>query len=355
MKSSKYHRALHVFAVLTAAATVVLICFGGLVTSHGAGLAVPDWPNSYGYNMFLFPVSMWVGGIFYEHTHRLAGSVVGLLTLVLAIWLWVKDSRKWMRWMGVLALVLVILQGVLGGLRVVLLEDQLGLLHGALAQMFLLLVAAIALFTSRAWREVWPRLAVAPDPGGIRGLVVAATGIMMVQLLLGAAMRHRHAGLAIPDFPLAHGRVWPATDRASVARYNWERVEVRALNAITAYDIHLQMAHRIMAFVIAVAVGTCVARARRRLGRRELITRIGWLWAGLVGVQIVLGAFTVWSGKAADVATAHVAVGSLTLCVGGLLAIVAFRRLGPARAVDGTVRKSAWSQGGTGPASFERA
>jgi heme a synthase len=352
MSNSKHQPALHLFAVLTAVATVVLICFGGLVTSHGAGLAVPDWPNSYGYNMFLFPVSMWVGGIFYEHTHRLVASGVGLMTLILACWIWAKDSRKWLRWLGLLALALVVVQGVLGGLRVVWLKDYLGLVHGALAQVFLVLMAAIALFTSRFWRAGGPKPAGIADPGGLRWLIWGTTGLILVQLLVGAAMRHRHAGLAIPDFPAAHGRLWPATDAASLSRYNRERVEVRALNAITAYDVHLQMLHRMVAAGIVVAVGVCVARARRRLGRRQLITRVGWLWAGLVGVQVGLGAFTIWSGKAADVATAHVAVGSLTLCVGGMLSILALRQLGSARVAEQPVTAVAWSRGGSSSASI---
>jgi heme a synthase len=352
MSKDKYGSALHWFAVLTTVATLVLICFGGLVTSHGAGLAVPDWPNSYGYNMFLFPVSMWVGGIFYEHTHRLVASGVGLLTGILAVWLWAKDSRKWLRWLGVLAFVLVVVQGVLGGLRVVLLKDQLGLVHGALAQIFLALVAAIALFTSRYWLKEWPRSGAAPDSGGLRWLILGTTGLILAQLLVGAAMRHRHAGLAIPDFPTAHGRVWPASDAESVSRYNRERIEVRALNPITAYDIQLQMAHRFVALGIVVAVGACVIRARRRLGGHHLITRTGWLWAGLVVVQIGLGAFTIWSGKAADVATAHVAVGSLTLCVGGLLSLLAMRQLGPVRTEDRQAEAVSWSRAHSRPASM---
>src|SRR5882757_5366946 len=96
--SIKTNRPLHWFAVLTAFVTFLLIGLGGLVTSHGAGMSVPDWPNTYGYNMFAFPISRWVGGIFYEHTHRLLASAVGLLTLVLAVWLWLSDSRRWMRW-----------------------------------------------------------------------------------------------------------------------------------------------------------------------------------------------------------------------------------------------------------------
>ena len=92
---------------------------GGLVTSHGAGMSVPDWPNSYGYNMFTFPPSKWVGGIFYEHTHRLMGTVVGMLSIALTIAAWKLESRRWVRWLAAAILGAVIFQGVLGGLRVV--------------------------------------------------------------------------------------------------------------------------------------------------------------------------------------------------------------------------------------------
>ena len=153
----KINRPLHWFAVLTAVATFLLLGAGGLVTSHGAGMSVPDWPNSYGYNMFLFPPSKWIGGIFYEHTHRLWATVVGLLTTVLAVWLWLKDSRSWMKWLGVAAFFGVVAQGVLGGLRVTLNMDNLGIFHGVIAQAFFALVCAIALFTSRFWLELVAR------------------------------------------------------------------------------------------------------------------------------------------------------------------------------------------------------
>src|ERR1041385_7606255 len=146
---------LHGFAVLTALATLALIGIGGLVTSHEAGMSVPDWPTSYGYNMFFFPIGKWwrVGNIFYEHSHRLFASGVGLLTTILAIWLWFKEPRKWLRWLGVVAFFAVLLQGVLGGLRVILFKDQIGIFHAALAQLFFVLVCSIALFTSRSWQE----------------------------------------------------------------------------------------------------------------------------------------------------------------------------------------------------------
>src|SRR5947199_5906941 len=111
MNKTPNNRWLHRFAVLTALATLALIGIGGLVTSKEAGMSVPDWPTTYGYNMFFFPFSKWVGGIFYEHTHRLMASSVGFLTVILSVWLWLKDARRWMHWLGLWALLAVILQG----------------------------------------------------------------------------------------------------------------------------------------------------------------------------------------------------------------------------------------------------
>ena len=143
----------HRLAVMTACATFPLLFIGGLVTSKGAGLAVPDWPTTFGYNMFLYPWSKMVGNIFYEHSHRLVASGVGLLTIVLALSLWLQERRNWLRWLGVTALVLVVIQGVLGGLRVILLEHSLAIVHASLAQAFFALAVSLALFTSAEWRE----------------------------------------------------------------------------------------------------------------------------------------------------------------------------------------------------------
>ena len=142
---------LHRFAVLTAIITFFLLGIGGLVTSHEAGMSVPDWPTSYGYNMFALPIKFWSGGAFFEHSHRLLASGAGFLTTVLAVWLWLKDPRKWMKWLGVAAFLLVVAQGVLGGLRVTLKMDNLGVIHGVVGQSFFILMCAIALFTSRFW------------------------------------------------------------------------------------------------------------------------------------------------------------------------------------------------------------
>lgn len=329
---------LHLFALLTAIATLVLIGVGGLVTSKSAGMSVPDWPTTYGYNMFLFPISKWVGGIFWEHIHRLAASTVGLLTAILAIWLWVKESRSSLRWLGILAFFAVVLQGVLGGLRVILFKDEIGIFHAALAQMFLVLLCAIALITSRWWKNLPATLAPVADRKNLRRFLLVGALLIFTQLVLGATMRHQHAGLAIPDFPLAYGKVWPPMDPASVALYNQNRFEIEVINSITAFQIGLQMVHRLVALLIFCAVAMCAWSARRQLGARHPLAKLSLAWFGLIVLQIILGAATIWSHKAADIATAHVVVGALSLITGALLTIISFRVLIPVRvaAVAGT-------------------
>jgi len=173
----------HRLALAALVATGVLILFGGLVTNTGAALAVPDWPSTFGHNMFLFPWSGMVGGIFYEHSHRLIGALVGLLTLGLAAALWPLGGR--LRRLGLLAVVVVIAQGLLGGLRVVLLQDTLAILHGSLAPAFFALLAALVLLTA-------PRGAVAGPPieRPVQGLAVLAAGLVYAQIVFGALLTH---------------------------------------------------------------------------------------------------------------------------------------------------------------------
>src|SRR5207253_1023048 len=143
---------LHKYSRLVVGCTVLLILAGSFVTSTDSGLSVPDWPTTYGQNMFTFPLSKMVGGIFYEHGHRLIASAVGVLTIGLAVWLWLADSRRWMRWLGVAALGAIVAQGVLGGLTVLFfLPPAVSTAHAGLAEVFFCLTVAIALFTSRGW------------------------------------------------------------------------------------------------------------------------------------------------------------------------------------------------------------
>lgn len=176
-------------AVGLCAATFVLILFGGLVTHTGAALAVPDWPTTFGYNMFLFPWSKMVGGIFFEHSHRLIGAVVGLLTLALAVTLWFTERRRWIRGLGLAALVAVAVQGLLGGLRVVLVAETLAVLHGSLAQAFFGLTAGLALCTSRGWAAP-----AAPAPASdavlLQRLALLTTGVVYLQIVFGAVLTH---------------------------------------------------------------------------------------------------------------------------------------------------------------------
>jgi heme a synthase len=176
-------RLAHRLAVLTAAATCVLIVFGGLVTNTGAALAVPDWPTTFGHNMFLFPWSQMVGGVFYEHSHRLLGALVGALTLALAVALWRPGGR--LRALGVVAVVAVIAQGVVGGLRVVLQTDALAMVHGPLAQAFFALVVALALLTSARMARPAP-----PVDGATRALTLAAALLVYLQIVFGALLTH---------------------------------------------------------------------------------------------------------------------------------------------------------------------
>ena len=156
--------------------------------------------------------------------------VLGLTGLALlgASWVWPRcqPSPKWLRRLGLVAFVAVVLQGVLGGLRVVLFKDAIGIFHATLAQLFFVLICAIALFTSRWWQTQPARI---PSTTNINSQLSSSRHLLILaQLVLGAAMRHQHAGLAIPDFPLAYGKLWPAMDAASVAHYNQQRIEIVA-------------------------------------------------------------------------------------------------------------------------------
>lgn len=197
-----------VFTRVAVAATVLLVVAGGLVTSHKAGLAVVDWPNSFGYNMFLYPLSRMTGGVYYEHAHRLFGSLVGLTTLALAVHLWRVESRSWLRRLASGAVVLVVLQGVLGGLRVtggftlssspeaMAPRITLAVAHGVLGQLFLAVVVAIAAFASEAWSAESRRRS-SPAAGADRALTAALVATLFVQLVLGAVQRHVERGLLI--------------------------------------------------------------------------------------------------------------------------------------------------------------
>src|SRR6266568_9305066 len=255
----RYNGWLNRFAWFTAFATLLLICSGGMVTSKGVGLAVPDWPTTFGYNMFLFPLSKWVGGILFEHTHRLMGSAVGFLTIILAVWLWLREGRQWVRNLGVIALAGVILQGILGGLRVTMMKNEIGIFHACIALAFFGLLVLIALVTTNFWGALGKQRIDSRKFASLKTLAIAVTIAIYVQLALGATMRHQHRDLAILDFPTANGSWIPDTSAAALAKINAWR-GARALSDVSAFQIWLQMAHRFLASIIAVAIITFFVR-----------------------------------------------------------------------------------------------
>jgi cytochrome c oxidase assembly protein subunit 15 len=293
---------LHRYAKFVSAATILLIAAGGLVTSTGSGLAVPDWPTSYGWNMFTFPMRHMVGGIFYEHGHRLIASGVGLLTIILALWIWKAEPRRWMRRLALMALAAVCVQGVLGGITVLyFLPTPVSTAHAGLAQIFFCLTVSIALFTSRGWT------APSHEPVDDRMLRLVATGTtaaIYVQILIGATMRHSDAGLAIPDFPLVFNGLVPPQWTAPIA---------------------IHYAHRVGALIVTGAIAATVGHVwYHQLSRLE-IRRPAILLACLLVAQVTLGALVIWSEKNVAVNTAHVVVGALTLATSLVLTLRSYQ------------------------------
>jgi cytochrome c oxidase assembly protein subunit 15 len=276
-------------AVLTACATFPLLFIGGLVTAKGAGLAVPDWPTTFGYNMFLYPWSEMVGNIFYEHSHRLVASGVGLLTILLTITFWLKESRRWLRWLGVAALLLVVVQGVLGGLRVVLLEETLAIVHACLAQLFFALIVSLAVFTSAEWNEPLETKPL-PDGGRLWRLCAATTGLIYLQVIFGAVLRH-----------------------------TGERLD----------------AHLLFAALVAVHVILVLSRVLRFHAERPTLVRPAWWLASLLCFQLTLGVasyfgkFTALLRLPIDalvlLTTSHLALGAVMLVISLSLTLKAFR------------------------------
>jgi len=315
---------LHRYAVFTACMTLLLIVAGGMVTSTGSGLSVPDWPTTYHQNMFTFPVSKWVGGILYEHGHHLVASTVGFMTIILALWLQFTEPRRWLRMLGWIALLAVIGQGVLGGLTVLfLLPTWISVFHACLAQSFFCIVISIAVFTSRSWKGRAASVVQVGSPV-MRIMCVSLVVVVFVQLLLGALMRHTDAGLAVPDFPLAYGQLLPDLGPAAVAEYNQQRAFEDFLPPVTARQIAIHLAHRLGAILVSLVLLATAATTLSDFGSLPMLRRLAALAVGLLIVQISLGAWTVLSGKQPGVATAHVAVGALILATCWIMTLRAY-------------------------------
>lgn len=276
MTPSANHRALHYFAVFLAFATFVLVLAGGLVTSTGSALAVPDWPLSFG--QFFPPL---VGGVFYEHGHRLIAATVGFLTILLALWIWRTDSRPVVRALGGGAVAVVCVQGLLGGITVLLkLPPLISVAHACLGQTFFCLVACIAVLTGP--NPPSPPFAKGGNKGGFLRLGLMTTAFIYFQLIVGATLRHSTLRL-----------------------------------------IHL---HLLVAFLVLVHVALLVRRTFKEYKDHLELTRPALALGGLLGIQLILGFFA-WQRGGTGVTTAHVGVGALILASSVILTLQAFRRL----------------------------
>jgi cytochrome c oxidase assembly protein subunit 15 len=316
---------LHRYAKLVTVFTVLLIAAGGMVTSTGSGLSVPDWPTTYGWNMFTFPLSKWVGGIRYEHTHRLIASTVGFLTIVLAVWTWRVEPRRWVRTLGFLCLGAVILQGVLGGLTVLLLlPAPVSIGHAGLAQIFFCLTLTLAVVTSPGWRAPATRdsgfgsrdSGLATRDPLLRRLATFTTAAVYTQIILGATMRHTGAGLAIPTFPLAFGHLVPPVWTSPIA---------------------IHYAHRVGALVVTLAILATAGHVFSHHRERAGLVGPAVLLVVFVCSQVTLGAFVVLTGMNPLVNTSHVVNGALVLGASLVLTLRAYRFSGsPVRRFSGS-------------------
>jgi len=295
---------LHRFIVFTALSTTFLIFAGGLVTSTESGLAVPDWPLSYG--MFFPPM---VGGVFFEHGHRLVAGFVGFLTFTLAIWVSLKEDRAWVRWLTLGTLGAVIVQAILGGITVIyLLPTPVSFAHATLAQTFFCMIVALALFTSPDWKRGLPSAGERKGSPSLPWLCCLTTGTIYLQLMLGAMMRHTNSGLAIPDFPLAFGGIIPRFESTSIM---------------------IHFAHRIGALLVTGMVFWTLTRIVSGYRSHKRLFHPALSIASLLLVQLMLGALTIWTQKAVMITTLHVVSGAVILGISLLLTLRAFAMVTP--------------------------
>ena len=289
--------------------TLSLIFVGALIKSHEVGLSVPDWPTSYGKQMFSFPFSEMVGGIFYEHGHRLFATIVGFFTLLQFIVLSFTDHPLWVKKMSFIALVLVITQGLLGGMTVIFfLPPQISIVHGVLAQIFFVSIIFIAYSLSDSRlnkkKESYPLF--------IKRGALIITLLVFVQLVLGALVRHTSSGLAIPDFPKMGGMWIPTFSDNMVNNINVELFD-KNLDMVSKWQVVIHFLHRLGAFIITLALTFFIYKFRNMLEKNTIESKILILLSVLLLIQIILGATTVITEKLPFVASFHVVTGAALL------------------------------------------
>jgi cytochrome c oxidase assembly protein subunit 15 len=306
-RTTAYRPALAWFAALGSAWVFVLVTLGALTTTIGAGMAFSDWPLS---NGSVNPDGWLVNpDMFAEHSHRLSGAIMGIITIVLAVWVGRTDARGWLRRLAWWALAIVIIQGLIGGKRVLLdslavpgfemtLGQMLRIPHGILAHLYVCILFAIAAALSKRWIESKPQ--VEPTEPRLRQFARLATTLVVVQLVIAASMRHNNAGLAIPTFP--HST--PAGD--------W-------LPQFWNYQVALNFAHRVMAVLLTFVLGWLVAAVWRDRASSSAVKNLSLAMICLLAVQIALGVSVIWTQRGVNYTTAHVTIGACVLATTFLL------------------------------------
>lgn len=311
---SEYNRSLHTYAVFVASITLILIYMGGLIKTIEAGLSVPDWPLSYGgWNP---PRWFEVESIRAEHGHRLMAQFVGLNILILNYWVWKKtNAEKWFKKLVLWSLITVLIQGLLGGLTVLFyLPVTLSMAHGFTGQMFFLINLSIAVMTSKHWIVPERKLEQKSENViSVHWLINFTVLSLMIQLLLGAWVRHTESGLAIADFPLSNGQIIP---------------QFTDIHIISAFS------HRAWAVVVSIMIIWTSIRILKNYSTLISFKKTTLFWLLTLLVQLTLGAFVIWSGRAKYITTFHVPVGALTLGIGYYLFLQTHRLIAPLQVKD---------------------
>ena len=326
MEASFWSKVAYRTACFLVGAILFLITLGGQVTTRVAGMAVPDWPGTFGHNMFLYP---WSGmtrslHIFLEHSHRLVASGVGFITLLVTGLVFATQPRGLARKLAVTASVLVVVQGVLGGQRVLQGSWVLGLLHGCLAQGYLLVAGSLALVLSGFWKKCGR----GDDLAKSRSKMVwAMTFLVFTQTILGALMRHEGPGfLSIPDFPKIYGEWMPAFwDSRVLETINQYRGTQLGWPQTTTTLILWQVLHRSIGILAGVGILAGAIWSVRSTTTPSWWSRgmVGWVF--LAVTQVLIGISILWTGRLPEVATLHVLIGACLTLTGWLLGFASWR------------------------------
>jgi cytochrome c oxidase assembly protein subunit 15 len=294
---------------LTVFSTLFLIFVGALVKSHEVGLSVPDWPTTYGKQMFAFPLSEMVGGIFYEHGHRLIATIIGFFTLIQAISLGFSDEPYWLKKIGFIALGTVITQGMFGGITVLFyLPPPVSIIHGILAQTFFVMTIIIA-YSLSIERERRKNITVS---NSMRKGTLIIFGFVYIQLILGALMRHTASGMAIPDFPTMGGLWFPTFSESMINNINVELFDMD-WQAVSRNQVIIHSLHRLGAVIVTGTIGYFFFKNIKTINANNVLKKSMWLILIIVISQFTLGALTVLTERAPYIASFHVVNGAALL------------------------------------------